>query len=135
MNFFNSIPQFLQDLEDHKVDYHAALIYFEIFKDWYCKQPLDGDNGIILKLTKRQLFDAFRDNLPKFYVDHIYWKYDSLKQTKERFAQNQQANNIELIQLLQEQLATKDLPQTLQDEINLIITNLSDEVQTQEVGE
>lgn len=70
----------------------------------------------------------------KFYVNNLM-ALDGRRTLPQQFLQNQQQNNIEIIELLQEQLATKDLPQPLQDEINLIITNLSDEVQTQEVGE
>lgn len=69
----------------------------------------------------------------KFYVNNLM-ALDGKRTLPQQFLQNQQQNNLELIELLQEQLA-RDLPQPLQDEINLIITNLSDEVQTQERGE
>lgn len=70
----------------------------------------------------------------KFYVNDLM-ALDGRRTLPQQFLQNQQQNNIEIIELLQEQLTRKDLPQTLQDEINLIITNLSDEEQTQERGE
>ena len=132
MKFFDSIPQFLEDLEDHKVDYHAALIYFEMFKSWYSKQPLDGDDGIILKNAKRLLFDSFREHFPKFYVDHIYWKYDQLKETKKRFQENERQNDKELIELLEWFKQNWKIPEETTGYINKAIIKLSDEKTNQE---